>query len=259
MLKKDQTIRQRLPQIEKLTALLTPTVDGDKLTASLTDDNQGTTLLAELVVPPIQQSYDRLRRRRSMEHMKLIGLAMHNYHSAYSHFPPAALRDKQNKPLLSWRVLILPYLDQVKLYKEFHLNEPWDSPHNKKLIARMPSEYRSPASRITKPGYTTCLVAVGPKTLFSKPEGMSVKEVTDGTSATIMTLDANDDAAVIWTKPDDWEFDPKQPWRNLIGHHPDGFVCGFSDGSAMFLGKERTGDSNLKSLLTATGGDNIMW
>lgn len=258
LLKKDQATRQRMPQIEKLTSLLTPKVEGNRLTASLTDDNQGTTLLAELVVPPITRSYDRLRRRRTMEHMKEIGLAMHNYHDAYKHFPPAALRDKQNRPLLSWRVLLLPYLDP-KLYKEFDLDEAWDGPHNKKLIGRMPPMYRSPASRITKPGYTTCLVAVGPNTLFSKPEGMTIKEVTDGTSATIMTLDANDDAAVIWTKPDDWEFDPKRPWRNLIGHHADGFVCGLADGAALFLGKERTSDKTLKALMTANAGDTPGW
>ncbi len=79
-----------------------------------------------------------------MNNLKYIGLAMHNYLDANSHFPPAASVDKAGKPLLSWRVMILPYIDQDQLYKQFHLDEPWDSEHNKKLIDKMPQIYASP-------------------------------------------------------------------------------------------------------------------
>src|SRR5882672_4340583 len=68
--------------------------------------------------------------------LKQLALAMHNYHSAYGQLPPAAVRDKNGKLLLSWRVLILPYIEQDNLFKEFKLEEPWDSDHNKKLIAK---------------------------------------------------------------------------------------------------------------------------
>ena len=75
---------------------------------------------------------------------KQIGLAIHNYIAVHDSFPPAFTQDKAGKPLLSWRVLILPYLEQDALFKEFHLDEAWDSPHNKALIARMPVTYRCP-------------------------------------------------------------------------------------------------------------------
>ena len=79
-----------------------------------------------------------------MNNEKQIALAMHNYHAANDHLPPAAIKDKAGKPLLSWRVAILPYLEQAALYNKFHLDEPWDSPHNKALIASMPAVYACP-------------------------------------------------------------------------------------------------------------------
>src|SRR5262249_30142494 len=80
-------------------------------------------------------------RTRSANNLKQIGLAMHNYHDVNGAFPPAAVCDKTGKPMLSWRVLILPYIEQDALYKEFKLDEPWDSEHNKKLLAKMPKVY----------------------------------------------------------------------------------------------------------------------
>jgi len=78
--------------------------------------------------------------------LKVIGLAMHNYHDAYGQFPPAAILDNQKKPLLSWRVQLLPFLDHDDLYKEFHRDEPWDSEHNKKLIAKIPKNFKAPVA-----------------------------------------------------------------------------------------------------------------
>ncbi|HMC64014.1 MAG TPA: DUF1559 domain-containing protein, partial [Gemmataceae bacterium] len=71
-------------------------------------------------------------RHTSTKNLRLLGIAMHNYHDSIGHLPPAALRDKKGKPLLSWRVALLPYVEEEKLYKEFRLDEPWDSTHNKK-------------------------------------------------------------------------------------------------------------------------------
>ena len=71
--------------------------------------------------------------------MKQIVLAMWNYEDLKKHLPPVAIRDKNGKALLSWRVAILPQLEQGALYNEFHLDEPWDSEHNKALVAKMPA------------------------------------------------------------------------------------------------------------------------
>src|SRR5260370_37344826 len=81
---------------------------------------------------------------KSSNNLKQIGLAMHNYEGVYRTIPPSAICDKNGKPLLSWRVAILPYIEQDNLYRQFNLDEPWDSENNKKLIPLMPRTYASP-------------------------------------------------------------------------------------------------------------------
>src|SRR5262245_59728137 len=80
-------------------------------------------------------------RRTSQNNLKMVRLAMHNFHDAMGRFPAATAYAKNGKPLLSWRVAILPYIEEDALYRQFKLDEPWDSPHNKKLIAKMPKIY----------------------------------------------------------------------------------------------------------------------
>ncbi len=127
-----------------------------------------------------------------MNNLKQIGLAMHNYHATNGSFPPAYTVDKDGKPLLSWRVLILPFLEQEALYKEFHLDEPWDSPHNKPLIERMPTSYVCPSEsdRRVDRGKTTYLTPRGKATIFPGPEGIKIQKITDGSSNTIFAVDA---------------------------------------------------------------------
>ena len=161
---------------------------------------------------------------------------------------------RPGKPLLSWRVLILPYLEQDALYKEFHLDEPWDSPHNKALIDRMPPTYRCPSmSRSARmSGKTTYLTPRGKATIFPGPEGVKIQKITDGTSNTIFVVDAADDRAVIWTKPDDWDVEPKLDLKGIFGHHPGGTNFGFADGSVRFI-KETVDPKVMEKLLTRTG------
>src|SRR5262249_10846274 len=119
--------------------------------------------------------------------LRQIGLALHNYHDAYGNFPPQASFDKSGKPLLSWRVHILPFLEQEELDREFHLDEPWDSDHNKKLIDRMPPIYRCPKQKLKESGKTTYLAPVGEKAIFSGGQkGMRLSDVIDGTSNTML-------------------------------------------------------------------------
>ena len=59
---------------------------------------------------------------------------MNNYEAQHGCFPPAYSVDKDGRPLHSWRVLLLPYLDEEELYKQLRLDEPWDSPHNKAVF-----------------------------------------------------------------------------------------------------------------------------
>ncbi|WP_437221830.1 DUF1559 domain-containing protein [Planctomicrobium sp. SH661] len=112
--------------------------------------------------------------------------------------PPTNIVDSQGKPLLSWRVRLLPFLTEEALYAKFHLDEPWDSPHNLELLAAMPSCYRNPFDRSGKP-VTHFRAWDGPNTIFG--DGATLRNVTDGSSQTIVIAETLD--SVPWTKPED--------------------------------------------------------
>ncbi|MBN1910813.1 MAG: DUF1559 domain-containing protein [Pirellulales bacterium] len=173
-------------------------------------------------------------RDQSQNNLKQIAIAMHNFHDARKRFPAGYTVDKDKKPLLSWRVAILPYLEENDLYNQFHLDEPWDSPHNKPLIAKMPNVYRAPGSQAAQ-GRTNYLTVRGKKTAFPGSDRIAIRNITDGTSNTIMTVEVSDAKAVPWTKPDDFEYKEDNPVAGLVGLRPGGFLAGFCDGSVQFL------------------------
>ena len=133
---------------------------------------------------------------------------------------------------MSWRVLVLPYIEQDNLYKQFKLDEAWDSDHNKKLIAKMPEIYRGPNRKLNDEGKTAYLAPVEKNSMFP-PDGrkMSLANIYDGTSNTIMIVEANDDAATIWTKPDDLIVNRKKPLDGLVRPGQEFFLVGMGDGS----------------------------
>ena len=189
-----------------------------------------------------------------LNNLKQIGLALHNYHDSFSSFPAVANFNKEGKPLLSWRVHLLPFLDQQDLYKEFHLDEPWDSEHNKKLIARIPSPFHCPSSKAAA-GLTTYLAPVGKDTMFTGADKkLRLADVTDGTSNTIFVVEADDEHAVPWTKPADLPYDAAAPWKGLVGQH--GLICDmlFVDGSVHGISKNMPAD-RLKTYFTRSGGE----
>ena len=136
---------------------------------------------------------------------------MHIYHDTNSVFPPAASLSKDGKALLSWRVHILPFIEQGELYKEFELDAPWDSEHNKKLIAKMPAIFRTPGAK-ERAGFTSYLGIAGKDAMFTgEAKGLAIKDVADGTSNTIWVVEVADDQAVEWTKPADLKFAADKP------------------------------------------------
>jgi len=101
-------------------------------------------VLVALLLPAVQAAREAGRRNAAANELKQIAIAMHNYHDTNKHFPARTIRDAEGKALLSWRVAVLPYIDQIDLYNQFHLDEAWDSPHNKSLIGKMPSLFADP-------------------------------------------------------------------------------------------------------------------
>jgi hypothetical protein len=210
-----------------------------------------------LLLPAVQAAREAARRAQSMNNIKQILLSLLSYESMKGHFPLAFNADKDGKPLLSWRVMILPMLDQDGLYKQFHLDEPWDSEHNKKLIDKMPSVYKCPNSTKAAEGKTNYLTVRGDKTIFSsdgKRRGMV--DIPDGTSDTIMVVEANDEKAVPWTKPDDFEYDESNPIKGLVGLHPSVFLAGFADGHVESISISIDA-AMLNAFYTSNGGETI--
>jgi len=176
---------------------------------------------------------ERVRRAteqmRASNDLKQIGLAVHNYFAVEERFPED-IRDKNGKPLLSWRVAILPYIEQEALYKQFKLDEPWDSNHNKKLVAKIPDIYagRARGTGITK---TAFVRPVGKGTLFPADKKYKFTDVTDGTANTVMGVETADEAAVVWTQPADLTVDPKEPLKGLVRRNEEPLLILFADGS----------------------------
>jgi prepilin-type processing-associated H-X9-DG protein len=208
-----------------------------------------------LLLPAVQAAREAARRTQCTNNLRQIGLAFHNYNAALEHFP-GNITDKQGKPLLSWRVAILPYIEQEPLYRRFKLDEPWDSPSNKPLLKEMPLSYACPSRPSPEPGLTPYQGWNGPMALFGGPKPPSIAAIIDGTVNTIAVAEAR--VAVPWTRPDDLPFDPKSP-APLLGAgstHPGGFNALFADGSVRFL-KATIDPATLRALITINGSEII--
>lgn len=188
--------------------------------------------------------------------LKQLGLAMHMFHEAWKSFPPPASYSKEGRPLLSWRIFLLPYLDQGELYSKFHLDEPWDSPHNKTLIRQMPPVFSSETLDLNLAGKTTFLVPVGEGTVFHGREGVPIHAITDGTSNTFMVIQAAPEQAVIWTKPEDLTVD-FQHLDRLFPASMSTFRATLCDGSAWSNLNPRMPAETLKRLLQRADGEQI--
>ncbi|MGO9113688.1 MAG: DUF1559 domain-containing protein [Thermoguttaceae bacterium] len=249
-------IRSAMPQFDQVAALLTPKVEGDRLILSLNSKTAAVDVLVAAIDTAIGQARDSACRAQSMNNLKQIALAMHMYYDSQKHFPAAATYGPDGRPLLSWRVYILPFIEQKQLFDQFHLNEPWDSPHNKSLIERMPAIFHSPKSKVEK-GKTNYLVPVGNGALYaSRRDEPKFEDIRDGTSQTIMMVEADDQYAVTWTKPDDLAFDPKDPKKDIGSLYEGGFNAAYCDGSVRFLGAN-IDPKTLTALFTRAGGEVI--
>lgn len=193
--------------------------------------------------------------REKLGAIKQIGLAMHNYHDAYNGFPSfdtSRTQQAENKGL-SWRVHLLPYIGEAQLYSEFKLEEAWDSEHNKKLIEKMPKLFE--CEGVAKPGHTSYHVFLGKQTPFGGEQPLAIHDITDGTSNTIMVVQAGADTAEVWTKPSGLKFDPKEP-RKSLGKLGDKFIVVMCDGFARFI-DSTIDDATLTRLIQHSDGEVI--
>lgn len=223
--------------LDELLAELPLTREGADITGQFTLPEWATQYVGSLLasagvaLPALQRARGSAAQMQSANNLKQIALAMHNYMDAHDSFPPAAICDKKGKKLLSWRVAILPYIEQDNLYRQFKLDEPWDSDHNKKWSAVMVKTFMDPRLP-NKTGNTHYKVFVGKEAAFDWLKSARIQDITDGTSNTIMVVAAGD--AVPWAKPDDFEYDPNKPLPDLTKPFPQ-LIAAFCDGSVRTL------------------------
>jgi prepilin-type processing-associated H-X9-DG protein len=231
-------------------------------------------LLACLLLPALPDVREAARRMQCSSHLKNIGLALHNYHTQYGCFSPVYVADKDGKPMHSWRVLILPFLEHRDLYERYNFNEPWDGPNNRKLLASRPELYACPCdgnSLIPGVMTTSYLAVVGANAALhrDKPTSFNDGSLQGHTFNTIMLIESAN-LGIQWTEPRDLDLDdlaissrrdsvpairgPHMQSNGYFYHDTSaGANVGFVDGSVRFL---QTSDLKPKkpSELLAIGG-----
>jgi hypothetical protein len=192
--------------------------------------------------------------------LKQLAMAMHTYNGDLNHLPPQAIMSKDGKPLLSWRVAILPYLEEDALFKQFKLDEPWDSAHNKALLDKMPKVFQTYGTN-PGPGMTFYQVFVSkpaakPRAMFTfDGRSMTINQIStmDGTANTLMIAEAA--TPVPWTSPQDMEYDPNGPLPALGAFSKTKFMAVFGDGVPRVLRKDAP-EKLLRQVITVDGGEN---
>lgn len=208
-----------------------------------------------MILPAVQQVRAAARRATSMNNLRQLAIACHNYESALQAFPPAYRTDKGGKKLLSWRVEILPFLEQGELYEKFHHDERWDSPHNKALIEEMPDVFCHPQLTNLEKGKTVYLGVAGQQSIFvpsASRKGTKISQVTDGLTNTLLLVEANEGRAVYWTQPDDFNVDEIEDLNAALRGNwgIEGFLAVKGDGSVETLVLD---DAVLRKMATING------
>jgi hypothetical protein len=198
--------------------------------------------------------------KQTKSNLRAIGTAMFNI-DRKSGLPTPAICDKDGKALLSWRVAILPFMETdkdecAKLYKEFKLDEAWDSENNKKLLERMPKMYGSPGIELKDNSLTYYKIFVGKDAVFDEGRRLHMGDLPAGTAFTIMAVEAGD--AVAWTKPDEGiPFDAKKPLPKLVGPYEGILNVLAADGHAYTLPADFDEKKLRKAVNKDLGYDNL--
>lgn len=188
-----------------------------------------------MMLPAVQATREAARRTQSMNNQRQVALALLNYESANGEFPPAYTVDADGNPLLSWRVAILPYLEEQDLYDSFNHDEPWDSEHNIKLLERMPLTLKNPSTG-GEPGWTDYVTPLSDDSILTPGVGAGFADITDGSSNTIMVMEVGQSQQVPWTSPRDIEIDTLES-LDLDNGHPGTVLVTMADGSTHAISK----------------------
>lgn len=213
-------------------------------------------VLVALLLPNVRRGSTAARQVQCRNNLKQIGLALLNYHDVYESFPPAYTLNEDGQPLHSWRTLILPFLEQQHLYESIDLSKPWDDPANAEAFQTAIPAYVCPSTTIEQTDTTYTGIA-GPDACLPLMWSRPIFEITDGTSDTVMVIEAAEQDAVHWMNPQDvgvqflLSFNPDSELDHEGGTH-----ALFADGSVQFLSAEMSSEARL-ALVTVAGGETI--
>ncbi len=197
-------------------------------------------ILIALLLPAVQAAREAARRAQCSNNLKQISLALLNYEAANGCFPPAYVADENGRPMHSWRVLILPYMEQQALYDLYRFDEPWDSPNNRMVTNTALSIYRCPSAGQADPMETNYVMIVGPETVAFENSAVSIADISDGASNTILVIETAD-SGIRWAEPRDLNFGELNLQINdgtgegIRSRHSGGVNAAFCDGSVHFL------------------------
>ena len=209
-------------------------------------------------------------RTYCINNIRQLGLALHSYHDQYGSFPPAHTVNAEGRRLHSWRTLLLPYMDRNDFYESLRLDEPWDSAHNSQVFAqrpfagvgfdimRCPSDVRENA---IPPLATSYLAVVGPDTAFPGSECVSLDDITDDPTQTLLIVEVAN-SGILWMEPRDLHVTQMATTVNatsgqgICSEHPGGAVVVFADGHTEFLSESTTAEE-LAAMLTIAGDEEV--
>lgn len=240
-----------------MVALVQLQVEGNQITWRF-EETKATEQLLSLANTVSRSITVPLAANQVSNNLKQLGLSCHNYVDTFQSFPPHdKVRDANGQSGLSWRVHVLPFIDQTDLYKQFKLDEPWDSEHNIKLLDKMPQIY-APATILgeaiqIKPFHTLVTAPIGDKTIFGGDKPVTFGMISDGSSNTIMFVELAPEHAIPWTSPEEYRFDPKNPAAKLYARNGK-VLTAWADGSVRALQIDNTPET-WNALFSMHGGE----
>jgi len=225
----------------------------------------GSGTLVALLLPAMQAAPEAARRTQCNNNLKNISLALQNYHDTYKTLPPAYIPDKDGKPMHSWRVLILPFMEQRALHERYNFDEPWNSPNNLAVTNTVIPVYTCPSCLPSGDSAgsteTNYMVITGRGTVFDGTKAARFSDITDGTANTILLVEVVG-TGINWAEPVDLDVGNMQ-FPNVTGgstspdsHHPGGLNAALCDGTVHFL-SETMRHQVFDALITKGGGEPI--
>jgi len=207
-------------------------------------------ILLALLLPAIGAARTAAKRVNSMNHLRQIGLALHNYYDVHQAFPPAVVTDQAGNPLYSGRVLLLPYLEHGDVYNRFHKDKAWDSPENMSVSQTVIDTFLDPANTGGSAYRSDYVFVTGPATILEGGKKVTFAEITDGTSNTVLAIETTQGPSS-WAQPSEWNIDQiTLPPSN----HKQVRLVLFADGSVRPI-EHNSAQQSIRAAATRNGGE----